>query len=295
MTDRISRRAIPCALLVTTSLSFPSLALAAIPAPKFIDTIDDHGVDRVNALPFLSIEEGGIGSGPGRVSMQRIYAEGAGFLDNWTGGLYDVTVGGTTKKYIQFAGVSDTFTGSGTTWTSDKSDGATLTTGGPGWIYTARDGTTIAFRETYGERTFNCPGAVARTCRPPVTITRPDGMKFTLGWENADICVDLPGEPCGREYIYNRLESVTSSAGYSLSITYLSDSAYAQMPSTDPWFKRSTVTFTNVANPPNPLPSISYSYPSSTETDVTDPAGRTWVYTTDASAQLTGLKRPGIC
>jgi hypothetical protein len=33
----------------------------------------------------MSVQEGGIGSGPGRVAMQRIYAEGAGWTDNWTG------------------------------------------------------------------------------------------------------------------------------------------------------------------------------------------------------------------
>src|SRR5437588_718615 len=127
MTTRISRRAIACALLATTALCLPAQAIAETPAPKFVDTIDDHGVDLVTDLPFLSIEEGGIGSGPGRISMQRIWAEGAGFVDNWTGGLYAVTSGGVTKMYVQFAGISDTFSGSGTTWTSDKAEGATLT------------------------------------------------------------------------------------------------------------------------------------------------------------------------
>ena len=65
------------ALLATSALIAPSLAEAATPAPKFT-TIDDHGVDLVTGLPFMSMEEGGIGSGPGRIVMQRTWAEGAG-------------------------------------------------------------------------------------------------------------------------------------------------------------------------------------------------------------------------
>jgi YD repeat-containing protein len=294
MTNRISRRALTCALLATTSLSLPTIARAETPAPRFVDTIDDHGVDLSSGLPFFSIEEGGIGSGPGRVAMQRIWSEGAGFLDNWSGGLYDVTSGGATKKYVQFAGYSSTFSGSGTTWTSDKADGATLDfLSPPGPTYTARDGTKIVFNSSVGEKAFNCPGADPKTCFVPASITYPSGLKFTLTWELKTVCVDLPGEPCANEYDYWRLTGVTSSAGYGLSIAYLTNTATANMGPDADWYKRTSVTFSNSVTPPSPVPTISYARPSSTEMDVTDPAGRTWVFTTDASGRLTGVKRPG--
>ena len=38
MTTRISRRAIACALLTTTSLSLPTIAYAETPAPSFVDS-----------------------------------------------------------------------------------------------------------------------------------------------------------------------------------------------------------------------------------------------------------------
>jgi RHS repeat-associated protein len=294
MTNRISRRAIACALLATTSLTIPAAARAAVPAPKFVDTIDDHGVDLANGLPFFSIEEGGIGSGPGAVRMTRIWSEGAGFLDNWSGGLYDVTTSGVTKKYIQFAGISDTFSGSGTTWTSDKADGSTLVqTNSVTWTYTARDGTAIAFHNTLGDLGFNCPGANPKTCRQPVSITYPTGLKFTLIWDTELICIDLPGEPCGRIQNYSRLTDVSSSAGYSMAITYQSNTATADMTPSDPWFTRTGVTFDNLANHPSPAPAITYAHPSSTEVDVTDPASRTWKFFVDTSARLTGVRRPG--
>ncbi len=286
------RLSIFTALLASTALIAPSLAHAATPAPKFT-TIDDHGVDLVTGLPFFILEEGGIGSGPGRVAMQRIWAEGAGWQTNWTGGLFRVTSGGVTKIYIQFAGISDTFSGSGTTWTSDKADGATLTVDGTGYYnYTANDGTKVKFDYDSRENTeYACPGADPAKCQVPLSITRPNGLKFDLFWVYKDMCVNRPGEPCYKIMSWGRLDHVTSSAGYRLSITYLANG----IPNTPPpagWFTFSTVTFTNSANPPSPVPTITYTYPVSGTTNVTDPAGRTWVFT-DTTSGLTGIRRPG--
>jgi RHS repeat-associated protein len=284
-------RRIALALLATTALIAPSVAQAATPAPKFT-TIDDHGVDLVNALPFMSLEEGGIGSGPGRVSMQRIYAEGAGWQDNWTGGLYRVG----TKVYILFAGISDTFTQSGSTYTSDKGDGATLIVDGSGYyIYTSRDGIIVKFeQEPNSEATvasFNCPGADPATCRVPINITAPSGLKFSLNWTRAFLCYNVP-EPCSQIYIYRRLNTVTSSAGYKLTLAYATNNKGSGTTPPDAWFQRTSVTFDNTANHPSPLPTISYSYGVNT-IDVTDPASRTWRFTTNGSGQLTGIRRPG--
>jgi RHS repeat-associated protein len=286
-------------LLGSTALTLPSIASAETPAPKFIDTIDDHSVDLTTGLPYVSMTEGGIGSGPGRVEMQRIWAESAGWIDNWSGGLYPVTSGGVAKMYVQFDGISDTFSGSGTSWTSDKGDGATLIVDAQGyWDYTARDGTVYKFDTEHDDggpgiyvTSLNCPGADPSTCQVPLSITHPNGLKFTLTWSASHICIDYPGEPCAEWHGYRRLFSVTSSAGYSLSATYLSNDIGG--PSPNPyWFMRSGITFSNSANPPSPVPAISYSYGTNT-VSVTDPASRTWVFTTDTSGRLTGVERPG--
>jgi hypothetical protein len=34
--------------------------------------------------------------------MQRSWATGAGWADNWTGGLFSITAGGSTKWYVQY-------------------------------------------------------------------------------------------------------------------------------------------------------------------------------------------------
>lgn len=291
MITRTLRGAAACALLTTTALMTPATAYAATPAPKYVDTTDDHSVDLVSGLPFFSMEEGGIGSGPGRLAMQRIWSEGAGFLDNWSGGLYRI---GTTKRYVSLAGISAVFSGSGSTWTSDKADGATLTIDGSGnWIYTGRDGTKVTFIAAGTTTAASCPGGALKQCQIPISIVRPDGMKFTLAWDHAETCTPETQQCGGLTYEFDRLKKVTSSAGYSFTITYASNVAGSNMTSTAPWFQRTAVTFTNSANVPSPLPAISYAYPSSTVTNVTDPAGRTWVLTTDSSGRLAGIRRPG--
>lgn len=279
------KRISAAAILATTALCSPSIAVAATPAPVF-KAVDDHGVDLVTALPFIAIEEGGIGSGPGRISLQRIYAEGAGLVDNWTGGMFKVTAGSTVLFYVQVAGLSDTFTyaaGNGP-YTNTKANGATLSREANGkYLYTSSQGTQIEFNPTGANSATACPGADAGSCAIPISIIQPNGLKFLIDWrEDVSLGTD-----------YFRLSSVLSSAGYRLAASYVTDTiGPGPAPSPD-WFKRASVTFDNNANHPSPLPTVSYAYPNSTTTTVTDPANRTWTFTINASGQLTGVQRPG--
>lgn len=291
MTIRNSRGAIACALLTTTCLSFPIPAKAETPAPRFL-AVDANGVDLTSGLVQLEVDEGGIGSGDGAVRMKRIWAQGAGWLDNWSGGLYQVTSGGVTKTYVQIAGISDTFSGSGSTWTADKADGATLVLDAQGYYeYVARDGTRIRFQNAwYGNTAISCPGADPESCRVPLSIAGPSGLRFTLEWTMDHLCDrGIPGEPgCLNLRTFQRLNRVTSLAGYRLNIAYASAD-----PASADWFRRTSVAFGNLANAPSPTPSISYSSPAAGVTEVTDPAGRTWRFTTDTGNRITGVRRPG--
>lgn len=264
---RRNNRRLASALLASSALLAPSIARAATPPPKFTAS-DENGIDLTTGLPWISVEEGGIGSGEGALRMTRIWAAGAGWADNWSIGMFDV---GTTKTYIQLGGISDVFTRSGSTFTADKADGATLVLLGTGnYLYTARDGTKIEFLGTaFGNTTSPCAGANPGTCRVPLSIIRPNGLKFTLVWDTVGGL--------------KRLASVTSSAGYSFTVQYGADG------------QRSSVTFNNSANPPSPAPTISYAY-GNQRTDVTDPAGRMWRFRADTSPgvnpKLTEIERP---
>ena len=209
-------RATACVLLATTALCAPSAAQAGT-APKFASP-DANGVDLTTGLVFFAFEEGGIGSGEGAVRMQRIWAEDAGFVDNWSGGLFTVTSGGITKTYVQIAGINDVFTQSGGVYTSEKADGATLVIlGNTNYLYTAREGTKIEFlNSTFTDKSLTCPGADVDSCSVPLSIVRPNGLKFTMTWNTARMCVQPVGVDCAEWMIYRRLASVTSSSGYSL-------------------------------------------------------------------------------
>lgn len=285
----ISRRSqsVAIALLATSALAIPLPALAATPAPRFT-SIDDHGVDQVLGLPYVTIDEGGIGSGPGALRMQRIYAAGAGWTDNWSGGLFVATVNGVTKTYVQISGISDTFTESGGVYTSENAGGSTLVTiSGGNLLYTASDGTKINFFPANLDAIpLSCPSASAGSCQIPTEITRPDGLRFRLTWGEWRECLSEPppGETCINLARYQRLNSVESSAGYALPFNYAADTppgVYQYSPPPDDWFVRTSAG------------STSYTYPSATVTNVTDRAGRTSVLTTDTSGRLTGIRRPG--
>jgi hypothetical protein len=264
----ISRK-LGVALLASSALLAPRLASAETAAPQFV-AIDQNSVDITTALPFLSFEEGGIGTGPGALRIVRTWAAGAGWADNWTGGLFTRTSGGVTKWYVQLGGMSDVFTLSGSTFTPTAANGSSLVVLGTGnYLYTTRDGTKIEFLGTSFNRQFMpCAGADASSCRVPITITQPNGLKFTLTYDTG-------------LSVFKRLAGVTSSAGYSFAITYFTNDPGSGSFPWESWYRRTSVIFTNSVNPPSTLPTITYNYSSfPTEVRVTDPAGQTWVLTT---------------
>src|SRR5436190_832225 len=93
---------IAAGLLATTAL-IASPAFADAPAPRFVNA-DANGVDLTTGKVELAFEEGGIGSGEAAVRLQRIFAQDAGFVDNFSGGMFDVT-GTVIKTYVQIAGI----------------------------------------------------------------------------------------------------------------------------------------------------------------------------------------------
>ena len=284
MINRSRGSAAVCALLASTALAAPALAQSA-PAPRFAN-VDANGVDLTTGLVSITLDEGGIGSGEGAMRTQRSWAQSAGWVDNWSGGLFKATVGGVTKTYVQIGGISDRFTQSGSTYTSDNAQGSTLVTiAGGNLLYTAADGTKINFYPANQNAiVYSCPGASPESCQIPTEITRPNGLRFSLTWRGYRQCLSPPppGESCIDEQVSQRLQSVASSAGYSFTVSYeVNLPLTGTTPPPEGWFRRTSMN------------SVGYSYPNSTTLDVTDRAGRTWRLTTDASGRLTGVRRPG--
>ena len=60
-------------ILASTAMVGPAWAQTA-PPPKF-SNVDENGVDLTTGLVAFSLTEGNIGSGPGAISFQRIWAQ----------------------------------------------------------------------------------------------------------------------------------------------------------------------------------------------------------------------------
>ena len=283
------------AMLASTVLAGPAWAqIASAPPPRF-SNVDENGVDLTTGLVSFSLTEGSIGSGPGAISFQRIWAEDAGWTDNWTGGLYGTTINGQAVTVVQIAGISETFTESGGIYTNQKANGGTLTISGAIATYTASEGTQIKFATgNLDIPGLHCPGVVAGVCWVPDQIIQPNGVKYSFAHEESEHCLRYqPGEGCVNSRIYYRVSSITSSAGYSVSFDYQTNDAGTGTAPVAGWRTTSGMSFRNNVTPVTPPVASSHSYPSSGVMDVTDIGGRTWKLTTDVNGRLSGIRRPG--
>lgn len=176
-------------LLVTTAISTPAFAQVATAPPPLYTTVDDFGVDLLSGDFRFAMNEGTIGSGEGAVSLQRFRGD-SGYRDNWSNGLY-LSSGG--PLYVEFGNYSDSFVASGGSYVSQKANGATLVTSGTGYLYTAADGTKIQYATRGGNNLlplqgFACvEGVAVGQCAIPMSVTKPDGLVFTINWAFADI------------------------------------------------------------------------------------------------------------
>jgi YD repeat-containing protein len=291
-------RALACGLLATTALASPAFAQSA-PPPKQ-SAIDENGVDLTSGWVGWSMTEGTIGSGEGALSLSRTWAGAGGWTDNWSGRLYRRTSGGVAEMVVEFGGLSDRFSISGGSFTSQKGDGATLTGGSGSYTYTAADGTAIAYASVgpdtgYAVQGTGCTFADAGTCAVPLSVTRPNGMTFTLSWDFVERCSQYDSElNCIAGGAYARWRGVSSSANYGFTVNYATDTPGGGngAPQSD-WYKRTGATFANAASSPPSTPTVSYSYSSTSLTGVTDTGGRSWTFGYAGNGHLSSVQRPG--
>ena len=211
------------ALLAGTALGTPAWAQVATDPPPLHRTVDANGVDLVSGDFRFGMTEAVMGSGEGALSLERYWGD-SGYRDNWSNGLY---LAGNGLVFVEFGDISDSFQLTGGSYVSQKADGATLVTNATGYLYTASDGTQIQFRSK--SPTFGLPlqgyacaqGLAVGACAVPVTLIRPNGMRFNLSWDYVDRCDD-PLE-CLTGVSYYRFRGVSSAAGYSFTVNYVSN------------------------------------------------------------------------
>lgn len=271
-------RSVSAALLASTALAPPASAQTAVPAP--FRSIDENGVDLVTGQFTFALTEGSIGSGTGTLAMQRYFNE-SGWRDNVSGDLRLIPEGTSQAVQITFGDISEKFITTGSGWVAAKANGATLIDNGDGsYVYTASDGTRIDYTPVFLADGFGdpddlisnpgayCSSSNALQCSLPETVTAPSGLKINLKWRVRRYCPLGPsGEPvCS---IYYRLTSVSNSANYKMSLTYANNDTSSAEPVAD-WYKRTSVSFTNLAASLPNGSSVSYAYPAFDQTEVTD-------------------------
>jgi RHS repeat-associated protein len=284
------------ALLTGSALSFPALSQTV--NPRF-SQVDDNGVDLVTGQFVFAVTEGTIGSGEGALTLRR-FVSGSNTADDWTGLLYRRTVGSTILMHVEFGPIAETFTISGSTYTSTLANGGTLVAlSGGQYRYTASDGTQIVYSNVnqdsgvdYAMSAPLCSHADTDTCAVPLSITRPNGMTFTFDWQFHNHCDGYDSElNCINPTAFFRFGGVSSSSNYQFTMSYATDSPGSYSAPVPDWYKRTGASFTNLASAPSPLPSSSYAYPSSGVYEMTDTGGRTWRFT--ASGGNFSIRRPG--
>jgi RHS repeat-associated protein len=290
--------ALGVALLATTGLTAPALSQTV--NPRF-SQVDDNGVDLVTGQFVFSVTEGTIGSGEGALTLRR-HLSGSNTQDDWTGLLYRRTVGSTMLMHVEFGPTAETFTISGSTYTSTMANGGTLVAlSGGQYRYTASDGTQIVY-ETDHQAPWDstnylldapqCGVADAGTCAIPLSVTRPNGMTYTINWDIETHCDGYDWElSCINPKAFFRFDGVSTSGNYSFSLSYATDGPGSYSVPVPDWYRRTGATFTNLGSAPSPLPSSSQAYPSTGVYELTDTGGRTWRLTSSGSNM--SIRRPG--
>jgi RHS repeat-associated protein len=275
-------------LLATSALASPALAQSAPTAPPPVHrTVDDYGVDLLTGQFHFSLTEAEMGFGEGAISLKRYWD--SGFHDNWSNGIFFATDG---TVFVQLGNLSDTFKLSGGVYVSQTGNGATLSNS---LLYTSSQGTKIQYAQLSPTEGFPlngtaCPGGGSATCAIPLSVTKPNGTVFTINWDFVDKCSDPPQCTIG-QVSYYRFRGVSSSAGYSFTVNYVTNNpGNFNAPQTN-WYIKTGATFANsVTACDTSCPSVTYST-SGGVTTITDALGRAWQLT--QVSQLSGIRRPG--
>ncbi|MEA3014275.1 MAG: hypothetical protein QOD42_2820, partial [Sphingomonadales bacterium] len=286
--------ALSCALLASTALTVP--AMAQTPQPH--RNLDANGVDLTHGDFIAAIPEGSIGSGEAELDLVRTGVWVGGTIHSnghqWDGIAYDqapgqisIIIGARLEQFAASGGTSPT-------------TGSTLN----GYDYRTSDGTVIRFGDPAASA-----GAVSNFCNGspgqdyctalPSSITSPDGKTLTLTWDiwRQRLAGDADGDGAPDFGYGARIASISNSFGYVIGFTYASGGSGSFIVGPPPpasWYQRTGATFhnTNVSGSPS-QGSVSYSYPSTGVTEVTDMGGRVWRFTGGSLGNMTAIRRPG--
>jgi RHS repeat-associated protein len=290
------------ALLAGTAYCGLAAAPASAQTGPTYRNLDSNGVDLVRGDFLTSFPEGSIGAGDAELALLRMLGatggSGTAGSSQWDHIVLSIVSSGT---WVDFGSRTDKFPGA-------EVRGATLSGSANSYQYRSPDGTIIAFGDPTenGTATNFCDGSTKPSCMlVPTSITAPDGKVVNINYEFWTLCIEtaansgppyylpMEGEPSTIDCQYTpRIASVTNSFGYEIRFAYASaasSGATTNPPAT--FHQRTGAAFYNSNAGSSALASVSYSYPSTGVTDITDQGGRVWRVT--SSSTNYAIRRPG--
>nr|WP_255586538.1 RHS repeat-associated core domain-containing protein [Hephaestia mangrovi] len=288
-------------MLTTTALGGAIVSAPAFGQAVLHRNLDANGVDLTRDDYVMNFKEGSIGSGDAELSLIR--QDASSKFSQWDNYSFNLSPNGsaTTVTVGQRGRFVDVFTSSGSGFVSSKNDGATLTGGGSSYVYTASDGTKIAYTApAYSGYNSFCGHTAPNqfSCELVATsITEPNGATTTLSYAY----YGYPGPPYGSQSTTTyswRLSNVANSFGYKISFGYPfigggPGGGGNQTPPPDEWFQRVRASFYNTNVSTTPQATVNYSYPSTGTVDVTDTDDNVWEITS-TSIKAPGESSPGV-
>jgi len=306
-------RLVAFALAVLAAALVPDLAAAqSVPPPPVRSTVDENGVDLTSGQMLIGGTDVSIGPGDHHgLSFTRQWVE-----NGWRWAEVPTASGSSGYPTVSFRGQSVAFHYNQAGQLEPYlPNGASFTVSGYDSLFTAPDGTQIAFTQFGAD--FQ---PMISNLGLPTSVTFPDGVVWTYHYTTYSYTVQAQMPPeCTdpaysymwqdpnfgawcysfqsqqQTYTYMRLGSITTSTGYQLKLVYQSDTA---SPSTvEAWRTITQVKAINNAIEycsPTATCSFSNTWPTASygTNTVTDPVGGTTTYTY-TSGKITGIRPPG--
>jgi RHS repeat-associated protein len=204
-----------CATALAHAATAQNLTDPSDPPPPVYVEVDGNGVDLISGQFNMADAQAPIGGGSD--ALARDYY-GLQSRDNFYGAINSSTTNNVTTYTVSIGSSTDSFTLSGSTFTSNTGDGATLVETNPyTYTYTGRDGSIATFSTAYAG-TVPTQANVARIA----SVQRPDGLATTYTYQTY-YRNGYDG------YSITLLQSVSNNLGYQIEYEYLDEPTTAPL------------------------------------------------------------------
>ena len=257
--------------ILASGFAAPALAQSTTPTPLPYDWEDKNGVELFSGTAETSDQFLTAGADDGGLTFSFETTRGVWGNNNFTGKIVVLTSGTTTTATVDFAGSSESFTLSGSTYVSKKAEGSTLTLSGNVYTFTTSNGTVILFDKAIWPVTGTSNAL-------PTMMTYPDGARININRKSGS----------------SRIQSVTNNRGYQLKYGYpdAASNNVSDVKAINNAVDYCDPTADSCSGLTNNWPSVTIGR-TATTASVKDAENRTTQFSLDGATRLTNKRLPG--